>query len=543
MSGPLSFPEPKNERIRTYAPGTEERATLKAALAKASAEVADVPLWIAGERPKTASVKDIVAPHNRHKVVGHYFQADKADIERAVRAAEAAKREWAAMGLAERASIFMRAADLLAGPFRDKMNTATMLGQSKTAHQAEIDSACELIDFLRFNVYFAAQIAERSQPISPPGVWNRVELRPLDGFIFAVTPFNFTAIAGNLPTAPAILGNTVVWKPASSQMLSAGVIIEVLEAAGLPPGVINMVQGPASMLSQTVTKSPRLGGIHFTGSTSVFQELWSMVGSNIQSYAQYPRLVGETGGKDFIFAHPSANIDALVTAIVRGGFEFQGQKCSAASRVYVPRSLAKKVKERAVAEIQTIEVGDVSDFSCFMGAVIDEKAFDKITGYIARAKSDAECAILAGGKSNKEIGWFIDPTLVETRNPRHAMMSEEIFGPVVTLWVYEDQKLDEALDLCDTATPYALTGAIFADDRRAIEAMSGRLVGAAGNFYINDKPTGAVVGQQPFGGSRASGTNDKAGSAWNLMRWISPRVIKETFVPPTSYRYPFMQAP
>jgi 1-pyrroline-5-carboxylate dehydrogenase len=543
MSDTLSIPEPKNEPNKSYAPGTEERASLKAMLSKLAGEVADIPLWIGGSRVPAGAPKDVVMPHNRHKVVGRYAQGSKEDVERAIHAAEAARAGWAAMSLADRASVFLRAADLLAGPYRDKINAATMLGQSKTAHQAEIDSACELVDFLRFNVHFAGKIAREMQPLSPPGMWNRLELRPLDGFVFAITPFNFTAIAGNLPTAPAILGNTVVWKPASSQMLSANVIIEVLEAAGLPPGVINMIQGPASMVSQAVLQSPRLGGIHFTGSTAVFNELWSTVGKNISAYQQYPRLVGETGGKDFIFAHPSANIEALATAIVRGGFEYQGQKCSAASRIYVPRSIAKKLKDRVASDLATIKIGDVMDFSNFMGAVIDEKAFEKITSYIARAKTDSECAIVAGGKSNKEIGWFIDPTLVETTNPRHLLMTEEIFGPVVTMWTYDDQKLDDALTLCDTATPYALTGAIFAEDRRVIEAMTRRLAGAAGNFYVNDKPTGAVVGQQPFGGSRASGTNDKAGSAWNLMRWISPRVVKETFVPATGHRYPFMLAP
>jgi 1-pyrroline-5-carboxylate dehydrogenase len=538
----MSPPLPRNEPVLSYAPNTVERVELKATLSKMSSEVVDIPLVIGGEHVRTGQPRDVVMPHQHKKVVGRSFVADQRLIEDAISAAEKARRSWSELTPDARAAVFLRAADLLAGPFRARMNAATMLGQSKTAHQAEIDSACELIDFFRFNVHYAAEL-EKMQPSSSPGQWNRMELRPLDGFVFAITPFNFTSIAGNLPTAPAILGNTVVWKPASSQTLGAHQIIELLEAAGLPPGVINMIQGPAQLVSQTVLRSRALGGIHFTGSTGVFQELWQTVGANIAGYGQYPRLVGETGGKDFIFAHPSANVDALACAIVRGGYEYQGQKCSAASRVYAPASFAKRLKEKLAAEIATLKVGDVSDFSNFMGAVIDDRAYAKISSYIDRAKSDSECKIVAGGKHSSAQGWFIDPTLIETTNPKHVLMSEELFGPVVTMWIYDDAKLEDALTLCDTTTPYALTGAVFAEDRAAAAAIERRLRFAAGNFYINDKPTGAVVGQQPFGGSRASGTNDKAGSAWNLMRWASPRAIKETFVPPTDYRYPFMTAP
>lgn len=543
MSGYVAFPEPKNETVRGYAPGSAERASLKAELSRMSGVCAEIPVVIGGEHLKVGPAREVVMPHDRRHVVAKAYSAGAREVEGAIRAAEAARPGWAALSLADRAGVILRAADLLAGPWRDRLNAATMLGQSKTAHQAEIDSACELIDFFRFNVHYAAEL-EKMQPISPPGQWNRVEMRPLDGFVFAITPFNFTAIAGNLPSAPALLGNTVVWKPAATQMLAAGVIMELFEAAGMPPGVINLVSGSASVISEVVLASRNLGGIHFTGSTAVFQQLWQTIGKNISNYDQYPRLVGETGGKDFIFAHPSANVDALVTAIVRGGYEYQGQKCSAASRIYVPRSLWKSAKEKLAAELSQIKVGDVRDFSNFMGAVIDDRSFAKLTGAIEKAKKDPSCSIVAGGKYSDEKGWFIDPTLVETTDPKHELMREELFGPVVTLWVYDDNKLDEAIELCDHGTtPYALTGAIFAEDRRVIADLTKRFVRASGNFYINDKPTGAVVGQQPFGGSRASGTNDKAGSAWNLMRWISPRALKETFDPPTVWRYPFLDQP
>lgn len=542
MSGYVAFPEATNEPVRGYAPDSPERAALKAELSRMSGEVAEIPLVIGGERIRAGVTREVVMPHDRRHVVGRSYSATAKDVERAIAAAEAARPGWAALDPADRAAVILRAADLLAGPWRDRMNAATMLGQSKTAHQAEIDSACELIDFFRFNVKYAAEL-EKQQPISPPGQWNRVELRPLDGFVFAITPFNFTAIAGNLPTAPALLGNTVVWKPAATQLLAANVIMELLEAAGMPPGVINLVTGSPAVISEIVLASRHLGGIHFTGSTGVFQQLWATVGKNIANYGQYPRLVGETGGKDFIFAHPSANVPMLATAIMRGGYEYQGQKCSAASRIYVPRSLWKSTKEILAAEIPNIKVGDVRDFSNFMGAVIDDRSYAKLSGAIESAKKDPSCSIVAGGNHSDERGWFIDPTLIETTDPRHELMREELFGPVVTLWVYDDHQLEAAIELCDTGTPYALTGAIFAEDRRVIAELTKKFVRSAGNFYINDKPTGAVVGQQPFGGGRASGTNDKAGSAWNLMRWISPRTIKETFAAPTSWRYPFLNQP
>jgi 1-pyrroline-5-carboxylate dehydrogenase len=542
MSGYVAFPEAINEPVRGYAPSSPERTLLKAELSRMSGTIAEIPLVIGGEKIRSGAAREVVMPHDRHKVVGRSYAATPRDVERAIAAAEAARPGWAALEPADRAAVILRAAELLAGPWRERMNAATMLGQSKTAHQAEIDSACELIDFFRFNVKYAAEL-EKAQPISPPGQWNRVQLRPLDGFVFAITPFNFTAIAGNLPTAPALLGNTIVWKPAATQMLAAHVIMELLEAAGMPPGVINLVSGSAATISDVILASRHLGGIHFTGSTAVFQQLWGTVGKNIANYDQYPRLVGETGGKDFIFAHPSANTHALATAIIRGGYEYQGQKCSAASRVYVARSLWKNLREELAAEIPRIKVGDVQDFSNFMGAVIDDRAYARLSGAVERAKKDASCSIVAGGTHSDERGWFIDPTLIETTDPRHDLMREELFGPVVTLWVYDDAKLEDAIQLCDTGTPYALTGAIFAEDRSVIAELTKKFVRSAGNFYINDKPTGAVVGQQPFGGGRASGTNDKAGSAWNLMRWISPRAIKETFVPPASWRYPFLDQP
>jgi 1-pyrroline-5-carboxylate dehydrogenase len=542
MSGSAKVPPPRNEPVKSYAPGTPERASLKAALEKTAAETRELPLVIGGEHVTSGDMSDVVMPHDHRHVLARAHKASPALVDRAISAAKQAKNEWAALPFQDRAAVFLKAADLLAGPFRDRMNAATMLGQSKTAFQAEIDSAAELIDFWRFNVHYAELIAS-DQPISPPGVWNKVELRPLDGFVFAVTPFNFTSIAGNLPTAPAILGNTVIWKPAATQLLSAGVIAEVLEASGLPPGVVNLVTGDSKMIGDRVIGSPDFAGLHFTGSTAVFNHLWSEVAKNLSSYKQYPRLIGETGGKDFIFAHPSADTDALAVAILRGAFEYQGQKCSAASRVYVPRSLWKRLEPRLEADIRAIKMGDVRDFTNFMGAVIDAKAFKSISSYVSLAKSSPDCRVITGGTPVDAKGWFVPPTLIETKDPKHRLICEEIFGPVVTLWVYEDSELDRAVELCDQATPYALTGAIFAQDRRAIADLSRRLTFAAGNFYVNDKPTGAVVGQQPFGGSRASGTNDKAGSAWNIMRWASPRAIKETFDPPKDWRYPFMSEP
>jgi 1-pyrroline-5-carboxylate dehydrogenase len=542
MAGVASVPAAKNEPVKAYAPGSPERASLKAELERMAGEVAEIPLVIGGKPVTTGDLNEIVMPHDHQTVIGRAHKGTAAHVERAIHAAKDARAEWAAMEWEQRASIFLKAADLMAGPWRDRANAATMLGQSKTVFQSEIDAVCELADFWRFNVeYMRGLMAD--QPFSPPGQWNRVELRPLDGFVFAITPFNFTSIGGNLPTAPAIMGNTVLWKPATTQMRSAWTIMQILEEAGLPPGVINLIHGPSKAIGDVLMSSPELGGLHFTGSVPVFQQLYASIGRNIDRYHQFPRVVGETGGKDFVFAHASADLAALSCAIVRGGFEYQGQKCSAVSRVYVPKSIWRELRERLVADVDKIKVGDVRDFSVFMGAVIDQPSYKKITSYVTLASGDASCRVLAGGTFNDSRGWFIQPCLVETSDPRHRLMREEIFGPVVTVWAYDEAKIDEALALCDSSTPFALTGAVFARDRAAIDKIGKRLSGAAGNFYINDKPTGAVVGQQPFGGGRISGTNDKAGSVWNLMRWASPRAIKETFVPPTDIRYPHMDAP
>jgi len=532
-------PAPRNEPVLNYAPGSPERAALKAALARMSGETLDIPVVIGGKEFRTGRTIDIVAPHDHARVLAKAHLADPALIAKAIDSATAAQRDWAAMPFADRAAVFLKAADLLAGPWRQVVNAATMLGQSKTAYQAEIDSACELIDFLRFNVHFAERLYEE-QPISSPGIWNRMDHRPLEGFIYAITPFNFTAIGGNLPTTPAILGNVAIWKPASTAILSNWYVFKLLEAAGLPPGVINFLPGSAAQVSDLLLADRRLAGIHFTGSTEVFQSLWRTVGQNLAGYASYPRLVGETGGKDFIVAHESADVDALAVAMVRGAFEYQGQKCSAASRAYVPDSLWPAVRERVSAMMADIKMGDVSDFRNFVGAVIDRKAFDKISEYIATAKQAKGVELVAGGKAGDKVGYFIEPTLLRADDPRYRTMCEEIFGPVLTLHVYPAAKWDETLALVDDTSPYALTGAVFAQDRQVLSSASAALRNAAGNFYLNDKPTGAVVGQQPFGGARASGTNDKAGSILNLMRWISPRSIKETFDPPYSYRYPFM---
>jgi 1-pyrroline-5-carboxylate dehydrogenase len=539
MNGVFRVPQPTNEPVRAYAPGSPERKSLKAKLVELRSREIEIPLIIGGEEVRTGRLGTCVIPHRHGHVLARYHKAGKAEVERAIAAAHEARAAWAAMPWHERAAILLRAADLLAGPWRDTLNAATMLGQSKTAFQAEIDSACEVIDFWRFNPYFMQEIYE-NQPISSPGVWNRVEYRPLDGFVFAVTPFNFTSIGANLPTSPALMGNTVLWKPASTGVYPAYFVMKLLMAAGLPPGVINLVVGSGGEVGDPVLASPEFAGLHFTGSTAVFQSMWRTIGANIATYRSYPRIVGETGGKDFVFAHASADVTALVTALVRGAFEYQGQKCSAASRAYIPRSLWPKVHELLLAQVGEIRMGDVEDFRNFMGAVIDKAAFESIKGYIeyARASNDAE--IIAGGGCNDSVGYFIEPTVVLTINPRHRLMQEEIFGPVLTIFVYEDAELEAALELCNTGSPYALTGSVFAEDRRAIVAISEALRDAAGNFYINDKPTGAVVGQQPFGGARASGTNDKAGSMWNLIRWASPRAIKETFVPPRHFSYPFM---
>lgn len=532
-------PTAQNEPVLDYAPGSPERAELAAQLKAEQGHRADVPMFIGGEEVRTGTIAPVVCPHDHHRVIAEAHQGTAADVERAIAAARTAKPEWRRLPYEARASVFLKAADLLAGPWRARLNAATMLGQSKTAHQAEIDAACELIDFWRFNAQFGAELAE-AQPLSGPGVYNRSELRPLDGFVFAITPFNFTAIAGNLPSAPALMGNTVVWKPAPTQMRAAHETMCLLREAGLPDGVINLVAGDAESIGQAALSAPDLGGVHFTGSTRTFQHIWRTVGTNIEGYRQYPRIVGETGGKDFIFAHPSADEKALVTAIVRGAFEFQGQKCSAASRVYVPKPLWARIRPALLDTVKSLSVGDVEDFRNFMGAVIDHRAFEKIDGYIRLAQTDSHCEVLAGGPGDKTKGYFVPPTVVTTDDPTHRLMREEIFGPVVTIFPYEEAALDDALASCATTNDYALTGAVFARDRGAIQRLSDALVDAAGNFYINDKPTGAVVGQQPFGGSRASGTNDKAGSAWNLMRWVSPRTVKETFCPPIHPRYPYM---
>jgi len=533
------YPEPKNEPVSSYLPGSPERAALKAALESLAQSGAEVPLYIGEKRVRTSKQVEITAPHRHRLVLGCAHQGGAAEVEAAIAAARAASPDWASLPWEQRAAVFLRAADLLSGPWRARINAATMLGQSKTCHQAEIDAACELADFWRWNVYFLRRLLESEQPVSPEKTWNQLDLRPLEGFVFAVTPFNFTSIAGNLPTAPALLGNTVLWKPAATSILSAHVIMEVLLEAGLPPGVINLLSGPAAELSGVALRHPDLAGIHFTGSTGVFNQMWQTVGENIGRYRTYPRLVGETGGKDFILAHESADEAALATAIVRGGFEYQGQKCSAASRIYLPESMGKRLLDRLCAEVEAIPVGDVCDFRNFMGAVIDRKAFQSITGYI-RAADGKGARVIAGGKFDDSEGYFIRPTLVLAEDPKHKLICEEIFGPVVTIHLYRD--FESALELVDSGSPYALTGAVFSRDRRAIVRSLERLRQAAGNFYINDKPTGAVVGQQPFGGARASGTNDKAGSPLNLLRWTSLRAIKENFVPPTDYRYGFMSA-
>ncbi|HKC98688.1 MAG TPA: L-glutamate gamma-semialdehyde dehydrogenase [Methylomirabilota bacterium] len=538
-NGIFGVPVPRNESVLAFTPGSPERKALRAELDRMAGQVVEITPRIGGRRITTGRTMDIVMPHDHRHVLAVGHKASAAEVQRAIDAAAAAHRDWARMPWHERAAIFLRAADLLAGPSRMTLNAATMLGQSKTAHQAEIDAACELIDFWRFNVAYAEEIY-RQQPLSAAGAWNRLEHRPLEGFVFAVTPFNFTSIGGNLPTAPAILGNTVVWKPASSALYSAHFIMEILEAAGLPPGVINMVPGSGAEVGDPALASAALAGIHFTGSTATFQGMWETVGRNIRRYRAYPRIVGETGGKDFVFAHASADVPALATALTRGAFEYQGQKCSAASRAFIPTSLWPAVQERLLGQVAEIRIGDPADFTNFMGAVIDGNAFASIKGYLDHARQSPDAAILAGGGCDDGKGYFVEPTVVLAKRPDLPLMREEIFGPVLTVWVYEDRELEAALETCDRGSPYALTGAVFARDRAAIVRITDALTHAAGNFYVNDKPTGAVVGQQPFGGARASGTNDKAGSVLNLLRWVSPRAIKETFVPPTDFRYPFM---
>jgi 1-pyrroline-5-carboxylate dehydrogenase len=539
MNSAPKVPTPVNEPVLSYAPGTPERAELKRVLKEQSARVVEIPLIINGQEVKTGKTRDVVMPHCHKHVLAKVHQAGAAEIELAVKAAREAWADWSRWPLERRAAIMLKAADLLAGPWRAPVNAATMLGQSKTPHQAEIDAACEMVDFFRWNAHFAERILAE-QPISPAGQWNQLDHRPLEGFVYAITPFNFTSIGGNLPTAPALMGNTVVWKPAATATLSNYYLMRLLLAAGLPPGVINFVPGPASQVSERLLSDRGLAGIHFTGSTEVFQSLWRQVAENLPRYLGYPRLVGETGGKDFIVAHASADVDALAVGMVRGAFEYQGQKCSAASRAYVPASLWPAVRERIVALIGELGVGDPADFRNFMGAVIDRPAFDKIKGYIDAARGAAGVRIVAGGECDDADGYFIKPTVIEVDDPGYRTMCEEIFGPVLTVHVYADARWDETLKVVNTTSPYALTGAVFAQDRAAVERAMDRLRFAAGNFYVNDKPTGAVVGQQPFGGARASGTNDKAGSILNLIRWVSPRAIKETFVPPRDYRYPFM---
>jgi 1-pyrroline-5-carboxylate dehydrogenase len=536
----VSTPVPRNEPIGDYLPGSPEKRELKEALRRLAGEQIEIPLWIGGRPVQTGRLGDCRMPHDHRHLLGRYHKAGAKEVRAAIKAALRARRDWAATPWEARAAILLKAADLLAGRWRATLNAATMLGQSKTVYQAEIDAACELTDFFRFNVHFARQILAE-QPDSAPGCWNLIEQRPLDGFVFAVTPFNFTSIAGNLPTAPALMGNTVVWKPASSAVYSAHFIMEILREAGLPDGVINMVPGSGSEVGDPVLASPDLAGIHFTGSTAVFQRMWGTIGANIQGYHGYPRIVGETGGKDFVFAHASADAQALATALLSGAFEYQGQKCSAASRAYIPDSLWPEVRDRLLADVATLRLGDVADFRTFMGAVIDQGAFATIRGYVEAArKARGKARILCGGGCDDSKGWFIEPTVIEARDPHFLTMREEIFGPVLTVHVYPAQDFVPTLRLCDETSAYALTGAVFARDRAAILTASRELVGAAGNFYINDKPTGAVVGQQPFGGSRASGTNDKAGSYLNLLRWTSPRTVKETFDPPRDYRYPHM---
>jgi 1-pyrroline-5-carboxylate dehydrogenase len=539
FAGVRRVPAPINEPVRTYAPGSPERRAIKARLASMASERADIPLIIGGEEIRTGTVKHAVMPHDFRHVLADWHCATQANVAQAIEAATEAHRDWSRWSWEDRSGVFLRAADLLASSFRDTVNAATMLGQSKTVHQAEIDAAAELIDFWRFNPFFAQELYGE-QPISPggSGAWNQLDYRPLEGFVYAVTPFNFTSIAGNLPTAPALMGNTVVWKPASSAMLSAYYLMRVLEAAGLPPGVINLVSGDAAAISAVALAHPDLAGVHFTGSTSVFNNMWQTIGASMSRYRSYPRIVGETGGKDFVVAHASADPQALSVAIVRGGFEYQGQKCSAASRVYIPASLWPETRDRMVAMMREIGVGDVTDFRNFMGAVIDERAFTKISGYQAEAKKSS--TIVQGGGSRGETGYFIEPTLVQTTDPGARLMCEEIFGPVVTAYVYPDARWAEILDVVDRTSPYALTGAVFARDRGAVGEAATALRHAAGNFYINDKPTGAVVGQQPFGGGRASGTNDKAGSKLNLTRWVSARSVKETFTPALDHKYPFL---
>lgn len=540
IRGLYEIPAPKNEVIKNYAPGSPERAQLKEALKVASSQQIEIPMIVGGQEVHTGNKVKLVPPHDIQQTLGWYHKGDKSHVEMAIKAALSVREKWEAMSWEQRASIFLKAAELISGPYRYKLNAATMLGQSKNVFQAEIDSACETIDFLRFNTHFMQRIYS-IQPRSVEGIWNRMEYRPLEGFIFALTPFNFTAIAANLPTAPAIMGNVVVWKPSHSQVFSANVFMEALREAGLPDGVINMVFTDGAEAGEVVFAHPDFAGIHFTGSTEVFSGIWKTIGNNIKIYKNYPRIVGETGGKDFVLVHKTAHVQQVVTALSRGAFEYQGQKCSAASRAYIPSNIWEPIKEGLLADIKSFRMGGVEDFRNFINAVIDEKAFDKIVYYIELSRKDPACEILAGGNYDKSKGYYIEPTLIVTKDPCTTAMIEEIFGPVLTIFIYEPDEFEQIIQIVDKTSTYALTGSIFATDRFAIEYATQKLINAAGNFYINDKPTGAVVDQQPFGGSRGSGTNDKSGSLNNLIRWVSPRSIKENFTAPTDYRYPFME--
>jgi 1-pyrroline-5-carboxylate dehydrogenase len=540
LKGFFNVPTPHNEVVKSYAPGSHERKELQEKLRELRAQQVDVPMYIGSEEVRTGNKKPMSPPHDHRHILGYFHEGDASHVEQAINAAMGAKYAWENMEWEQRAAIFLKAADLLAGPYRSKINAATMLGQSKNAFQAEIDAACEFIDFLRFNVKYMVEIYAQQPPVSGSGVWNRVEQRPLEGFVFALTPFNFTAIAGNLPTSAAMMGNTVVWKPAYTQIYSANVLMEVFKEAGVPDGVINLVYVDGPTAGNVIFNHPDFAGIHFTGSTGVFQHIWKTIGENIYKYKTYPRIVGETGGKDFVIAHKSANPKAVAVGLSRGAFEFQGQKCSAASRAYIPSNLWEDVKKYLLEDLASMKMGVPEDFTNFINAVIDEKAFDKIAKYIDNAKKSEAVKIIAGGNYDKSKGFFIEPTVILTKDPMYTTMCEEIFGPVLTIYIYHENHFEEALELVDQTSPYALTGAVFSQDRYAIELATKKLRNAAGNFYINDKPTGAVVGQQPFGGARASGTNDKAGSMINLLRWVSPRTIKETFVSPVDYRYPFL---
>ena len=539
LKGFFNVPKAVNESVKNYAPNSPEKASVLAAYKAMWNSKIDVPLYIGSEEIRTGNTRNMTAPHDHKHIVGTYHLAEKKHVESAIANALESREAWANMAWEQRAAIFLKAAELIAGPYRAKINAATMIAQSKNIHQAEIDAACELIDFLRFNVEFMTQIYA-DQPKSSSDMWNRLEYRPLEGFVYAITPFNFTAIAANLPASAAMMGNVVIWKPSDSQVFSAKIIIDVFKEAGVPDGVINVVFGDALMVTDTVLASRDFAGIHFTGSTHVFKDIWAKIGTNIHHYKTYPRIVGETGGKDFIIAHPSANPKQVATGIIRGAFEFQGQKCSAASRAYVPQSLWPAVKEQLITDVKSMKMGSPEDFGNFITAVIHEGSFDKLASFIDQAKKDADAEIIVGGNYDKSVGYFIEPTVIVTTNPRYTTMETELFGPVITIYVYEDAQWAETLKLVDTTSEYALTGAVFSQDRYAIEEATTALQNAAGNFYINDKPTGAIVGMQPFGGARASGTNDKAGSALNLLRWASPRTIKETFVTPTDYRYPFL---